>query len=317
MYSRLSSLFFATIIALCMACDSSQTPAPEQEEEPLLGGQREVVPELVMPDPHWIESRVEDAEERLMANEAGQRVWESIEAHGGLANYYAAGPLHFRFNYAPLEGDARDTYQIVDTWSSRVVQWPAGNEEQTFGFDGDNAWETTDHGELGYNARFWSLTPYYFIALPFVLADPGVVLEDLGQASLDGQDYYVVKATFEPGTGDAPDDYYVLYIHHEEHRVDAIRYVVGYPGYTAEGEHGPERFMTYENHQDVEGLLFATHHRTFASQEHPIFDEELHAQGEWGAHITTTDSTEIELRPEITTDYFAIPEGARIIEGWE
>ena len=54
--------------------------------------------------------------------------------------------------------------------------------------------------------RFWSLTPYYFIAMPFVMADPGVNPELAEPITVEGRTLDQVYATFDPGTGDAPDD---------------------------------------------------------------------------------------------------------------
>ena len=297
---------------LTIGCDSpDSTPETPEQFEPEV-----VEPETATPDPHWVESRVDDARERLTDSEAGQKLWNAIEGHGGLRAYYEAGPVHFRFNYAPHEGDARDTYNVVDTWSSSVVQWPADHEEHRFGWTNESAWEMESDEELGYNARFWSLTPYYFLAIPFVLADPGVNLEDLGEATLDEEEYFVIKATFDPGTGDAPDDYYVLYIHQHDDRVDAIRYVVAYPGFFPDGGHSNETFMTYEEHQEVDSLLFATYHRSFRSEEE-VFEERFYHEGEKAEHITTTRVSEIGFRPEKTLDFFAPPHSARVIDGWE
>jgi hypothetical protein len=42
--------------------------------------------ELAIVTSSWIEGRVSRAEEKLSSNEAGQKVWQAIEAHGGLQN---------------------------------------------------------------------------------------------------------------------------------------------------------------------------------------------------------------------------------------
>ncbi|MFU8803509.1 MAG: hypothetical protein ACNA8W_06850 [Bradymonadaceae bacterium] len=303
----LTSLALLSIPA-CQNENGSQDSAPEQASPGL--DEAEVVEESLVPPQSWIDERVEKSRTRLQANEAGQMVWESIEAHGGLATFFEKGPLYFRFNYRPHgERAPRDTRQLVDTWSSRAIHEQSENPEIGFGWDGERAWEVIPEGEeLQNNARFWALTPYYFVGLPFLLADPGVILKSEGEATLEGRSYDVVRATYEPGTGDAPDDFYVIYIHSETRLVEAIRYIVSYPGFFPDGGHSPESFMTYENHEEVDGLTFATFHRTFR------WDEEA----QWGGdHLTTTRVSEFEFRPDSPMTAFEAPEGARIIDGWE
>ena len=61
--------------------------------------------------------------------------------------------------------------------------------------------------------------------------------------------------TFEAGTGDTPDDYYVLYIHPEVHRLHACEYIVTYqsilpPGTAATAPH----LLIYDKWTTIDGL---------------------------------------------------------------
>ena len=69
----------------------------------------------------WIENRVKKAEVRLNKTEAGKVVWQVMQAHGGLKNWYSKGPLAFRFNYQPIDGSTqRDSYQVIDSEQTTV-----------------------------------------------------------------------------------------------------------------------------------------------------------------------------------------------------
>ena len=146
------------------------------------------------------------------------------------------------------------------------------------------------------------------MGLPFVLADPGVNLEMLDEAQFEGTTYDVVKATFAAGTGDAPDDYYVLYIDRETSRVRAIRYVVSYKGFRPDGGHGPEKLMSYDGDISASGLTFAASHRTFE------FNEET---GEVGEKVTDVTVSDVAFKRDVAIDYYEPPAEAKVIEGWE
>ncbi len=256
----------------------------------------------------WIEKRVAAAKSKLESTDAGQIVWQAMEAHGGLARWYKNGPISFRFNYRPLGGDTpRDTYEAVDTWRNRTRHMDAADSLAQYGFDGEKFWELTqDSAHFAYNTRFWSLTPFYFMAQPFVLDGSGVNLEKLPNKQYKGETYDVVKVTFDEGTGDAPDDYYILYFHTEHHQLEVIRYIVSYPGYFEKGKHLPEKFMELYGSQTIEGILFPERYQT-----HWLSEDETP-----GAYITEITLSDVAFLPGLETTYFEMPEGAKEINSY-
>ena len=77
-------------------------------------------------------------------------------------------------------------------------------------------------------ARFDMFTWSYFFGLPYKLSDPGTALEIKQNRSLDAEKYTTAKLTFSEGTGDAPDDWYIVYINPENHVITAAAYIVTY-----------------------------------------------------------------------------------------
>jgi hypothetical protein len=70
--------------------------------------------------------------------------------------------------------------------------------------------------------------------------------------------------TFDPGTGDTPDDYYLLYIDPETHRLKATEYVVTYRAVLGEGEEStPPHLLVYDQWTEVEGLTVPTHYTIY------------------------------------------------------
>lgn len=293
-------------LCFCLACGSAEAPAPEPEataETPAPVPTREgasPVPES------WVTPRHDAAEARLGETEAGRLIWQALEAHGGLEAWLTAGTIEFEFDYAPIgnPNGRKHTFQRVDLWSSRAHHQVVGGEGE-FGFDGETAWVKPNADVISPSSRFWSLTPYYFVGMPFVLADPGVVLTRLEDAELNGTTYQLVKANYEAGTGDSPDDYYIVYLHPQTHRVAALRYVVSFPGMFAPGEHSPEKIMMYTGSIAAGGLQFASEYHTYRWNAE---------EGVPGDHVTEITASRLVLGESYPDSIFAAPEGAVVEE---
>jgi len=259
----------------------------------------------VAPDA-WIQERVIKAKTKLNKSEAGKIVWQAMEAHGGLERFYANGPLSFHFDYQPLDGSTRrNTYQTVDTYSNKARHQHIGDRAQEFGWTGEKAWyKVKDSLAFPFDMRFWALTPNYFLSQPFVLNGEGVILEKLVDKTHKNVSYNAIKASFEAETGDAPDDYYVLYFGKEDHKLAVIRYIVSYPKYFPNGGHLPEKLMELQGTTVVNGIEFSTGYHT-----HWLTKDE-----QAGEHITTIDVSEISFAPETEKGYFEMPEGGVVVE---
>ncbi len=265
-----------------------------------------------VPSVATIQSRVAESQARLSTSEAGQRMRAAIDAHGGLERWYTNGPMSFRFAYAPVEGTTRDTRQLVDTWSARAVHEVVSSDAR-FGWDGETAWVQPPDAELTTNPRFWSLTPYYFVGIPFVLADPGVRLELDGELDVEGRRYVRVRATFGDGVGDAPDDWYSVLIDRETFRVGGVIYVVSYPGFFPDGGTTEPKLMMYDGEQTIDGITLPTSFRTFPWPDEPNGESEPTAEEHL---VTRTTLTEVSFAPGTPAAAFDVPEGAQVLEGY-
>lgn len=255
-------------------------------------------------DESWINERVESAKERLLSDENGAKVWESIEAHGGLRSWFGNGPIRFQFDYQPVDGGTRrNTVQTIEQWSVKAVH-ELPDEDVSFGWDGAQAWVFPDTAVLSVNARFWSKTPFYFIGLPFVLADEGIKYSYLSPQELDGEMYDLVKVSYDQGVGDASGDFYVIYINQKTKLMGALRYIVSYPGFFPNGGHSNEKFMKINSLVEVDGIQLPTGYKTYW-----WVDE---APGE---HITNIAVSDYSFHNDLDPDFFDTPAGAKVLEG--
>lgn len=127
-------------------------------------------------------------------------------------------------------------------------------------FDGDAVHLSPADAEYG-GARFDVYTWSYFFAAPYKMDDPGTAWTMQEDQSLGGEVVYDVgKLTFTPGTGDAPDDWYVVYKDPATDRLYAMAYIVTY-GRSEEQANEDPHAITYEGYETVNGIPFATRWR--------------------------------------------------------
>lgn len=287
------------IAGAVVGCGEGAVKHEETVKEEVIGNAARV------PD-SWIDKRVEQAKSRLQQTDAGKVVWNAMEVHGGLYRWYANGPVAFHFDYQPLNGSTRrNTYQVINTWNNTARHFAVNDSTAQFGWDGEHTWtNTTDTTIFPFDKKFWAITPYYFMAQPFVLDGEGVQLELLSDIEYKGENHDVVKVTFEDGTGDAPDDYYILYFNKASHKLKVIRYIVSYPEYFEGGGHSPEKFMELYGEQTIDGITLPERYQT-----HMLTDDQ-----QPGEHVTDITLDSVSFMPDLTSDYFKMPENAEIIK---
>ena len=135
--------------------------------------------------------------------------------------------------------------------SGAVVRLEAGGA--TAVADGKTAWVSPADAKMA-KPRFQLYTWPYFAMVPFKLDDSGVNLAPMPPAPMSGDKGKAMaraKMTFAAGTGDAPDDWYVLYVD-GQNRLKAMAYIVTYGTDTAEAEKEPHAIV-YDDFRDVPG----------------------------------------------------------------
>lgn len=149
---------------------------------------------------------------------------QTLAAHGGLARYRRFGSMRYEMVGFPLTPHvAKPSVSTVDlvSRSNRIE-----GQGYTVGFDGKTAWSDPGRSAVGLPARFYTLGSFYFVGMPFVFADTGVVLKDKGTQLYRGKPYRVVNASYTGGTGFSHNDDYDLYIDPQTKRLALISHSV-------------------------------------------------------------------------------------------
>jgi hypothetical protein len=121
-------------------------------------------------------------------------------------------------------------------------------------FDGQNTWVSpSDSAISSFNVQTWA----YFLKAPYKLNDPGTQIEPQSTTKMNGRSYHTAKLTFASGTGDTPDDWYILYRDQESDQLHAMAYIVT-AGKTVEEANKEPHAITYENVEMMDGIPIST-----------------------------------------------------------
>lgn len=148
----------------------------------------------------------------------------------------------------------------------------------------------------GSSPRFYHNLYFYFFSIPYVLSDPGVHYETLGDYLVDGVNYHAIKYTFGENVGDAPDDYYITLMDKETKQMKYLLYTVTY--YSQEPS---QKFniLEYANWTKVKTLSFPTKLIGYKFDEGKIGDKR---------YETAFEKIDI-LKAKFPAEMFVAPEG--------
>lgn len=170
---------------------------------------------------------------------------KSLEAHGGLDRWRSMKTMQYTVDRA-----GKPEHHLIDLETRKVL---LTHDDYRVGFDGKEVWVAPNKAAFGDgSARFYHNLRFYFISMPFIIADPGINYEVLPQRELQGKSYDALRVTYAAGVGDAPEDEYILHFDPETHRMEWLLYTVTY--YT--GEAG-DRYnaLHYDEWEEANGLL--------------------------------------------------------------
>ncbi len=125
------------------------------------------------------------------------------------------------------------------------------------------------------NVRFDAYTIPYFFLLPYKLSDKGTVWSKYQNKEKDSLNFNTKKLSFGAGTGDAPNDWYVLYTNKKTNLIEKTAYIVTAGGTSqAETEKNPHA-IEYLNYKNTGGIPIATKWKFWSWKKDSGFEKEL------------------------------------------
>lgn len=173
---------------------------------------------------------------------------KALKAHGGLQRWQAMNTLSY--DLRTTLGEEKTEHHLIALKTREVL---ISGDGYSIGFDGEQVWVAPDQAAFGeMPARFYHNLVFYFFAMPFVLADPGIQYEDLGIKKIENIAYRALKISFNEGVGDADDDLYIAHFNPETYQLELLLYTVTY--FSGE-KHENYNALRYQKWEEVNGLL--------------------------------------------------------------
>ena len=219
-------------------------------------------------------ARKETPRDRAKADAATRAVpeivREMIATHGGMDAWSGAPTVFFEDEFvAPGTPPSASRVMVEQGRRRAYIEYPAVGAMAAW--DGDSCWSKS--WKAPFPPRFAVLLNYYFLNLPWLTMDPGVKLVEEGKGRLprDSTEYATVLMTFEPGTGDTPDDYYRLHIDPRSKQLKGYEYVATYRAILPQGvRSSPENALVYDAFDTVSGLRVPTKYTIYGPKQEVV-----------------------------------------------
>ena len=169
-----------------------------------------------------------------------KKLGKVFEKHGSLKKWREAQILSFN------KGEEVHT---VDLHSRKTV---INSPKYSLGYNGKEVWLDQDSTYFKGNPTFYYNLYFYFYAMPFVLADDGIIYEKVEDLTFKGINYPGYKISYNANVGTTPDDNYIVYYNPESNQMEWLAYTVTF---TSKKPSDKYKIIRYNKWENVNGLL--------------------------------------------------------------
>lgn len=164
-----------------------------------------------------------------------------FKKHGGIKAWRNANTLSFNIGEESHTADLHSRKTVIHS------------PKYSLGFNGNDVWLVRqDSTAFKRDPKFYYNLYFYFYAMPFVLADDGIVYEDTTPLVFEGKEYPGLKISYQANVGTSPDDNYFIYFNPETFQMEWLRYSVTFFSKKTSDKFNVIRYNDWTN---VDGLL--------------------------------------------------------------
>ncbi|WP_194768049.1 DUF6503 family protein [Tamlana sp. I1] len=232
--------------------------------------------------------------EKVVESKYPENLEKIFEAHGGLEQWKSMRFLEFT-----MEKNGENEVTSTDLRNRKsLIETP----NHALGFDGNQVWlQNKNDVEYKGKPKFYYNLMFYFYAMPFILADDGIIYGDADPLVFEGKSYPGISIAYKSGVGESPDDEYILYYNPETYKMEWLGYTVTF--FTQE-KAKEWHFRKYSEWQNVAGVLLP---KTIVRYNYENnLPTTVHSENHF---------TDVKLSKEKPNqDIFKTPENAQVIE---
>ena len=164
-----------------------------------------------------------------------------FKTHGGLATWNSLQVLSFNKGEEAHTADLKSRKTIVNS------------PKYSLGFNGSEVWlDEENEGDYKGNPEFYYNLYFYFYAMPFVLADDGIIYEKADSIYFEGIEYPGFKISYKENIGTSPDDNYIVYYNPKNFQMEWLAYTVTFNSKEPSNRYNLIKYNKWEN---VNGLI--------------------------------------------------------------
>ncbi len=140
-----------------------------------------------------------------------------FDAHGSLAKWKEMKSLSYE-----IVKEGGNEKQVID-----LVSRNERIEASSFktGYNGNEYWLEADTSYKG-NPKFYHNLMFYFYAMPFVLADDGIIYSETDPLVFEDEAYPGIRISYKSGIGESPEDEYFIHYNPTTYQMEWLGYTV-------------------------------------------------------------------------------------------
>lgn len=231
------------------------------------------------------------AKEEKKTKEFPVYVDKVLEAHGGLDLWSTMQSMSY-----VMETKRGGETQSIDLNDRReIIEKP----DYSLGYDGQNYWTTADTS-VKQSPVFYKNLIFYFYAMPFVIADDGIIFNEVPALEFDGKSYPGFRISYEPNIGVSPEDEYFIHYNPETNQMEWLGYTVTY---FDQKKSTRISWRRYDDWTNVSGLKLPKSMLRMVSQENLPVSEK-----------SRVNFSNIKVSKDAFADaFFKMEDGARVV----
>lgn len=227
---------------------------------------------------------------------------KTLKAHGGLDAFRAFGGMEYTLVDFPLSAKSPERLAALVDLKRRA--YLIEGEGYSLGYTPEAAWGAPTIEATGMSPSLIGPGHLYLFLQPFLFGVDGGMVKELGAKDYAGVAYDTFEVRYAAGTGDTPDDTYVVYVDRETGLVKLFHFSVHHPGVKGDAATAPRKAMIFEVMQNVQGLSIPKGVRIHA------WDTAKGVTTDEGASFLIREVRLLKDRPAASR--FAMPSGAEV-----